>query len=319
MYRRSFLRLSIAAGMAAAGLTGCDRAQPIHFGVHPWIGYEPLYLAEDFGWLTESVSLAKGAAADDSMAGLVNGTLDGAALTLDEALRVQDAGKDVVVVGVTDVSAGADVIMVQPFIQDLSELRGRRIAVELSGASGVMLVKTLERAGLSRGDITEVGLPVSEHLDAWRRGDIDASVCYEPTASKLENLGGNRLYDSSDLPETIFDVLVVTRAMADNNSDAVRDLLEAHFAGMRHLVRSRHDSVYRVASRQDTSHSAVERAMASVMFPDLTANQRYLAASGRVETIAFALAQMMVVEGMLSELPDLGRLCDPSFLPRSLS
>ncbi|AOY89660.1 nitrate ABC transporter substrate-binding protein [Marinobacter salinus] len=319
MHRRSFLGLSIAAGITIAGVGGCGRSRPLYVGVHPWIGYEPLYLAEEFGWLPASVSLVKGVTAVDSMSGLLDGTLDGAALTLDEALRVQDDGLDIVVVAVADVSAGADVMMVQPAISELSGLRGLRIAVELSGVSGIMLLKILERAGLSRDDITEVSLPVSQHLDAWKRGEVDASVCYEPLASRLESLGAVRLFDSSDIPETIFDVLVVTRAVADNNPDAVRAFLVAHFSGMRHLVRSRHDSVYRVASRQNTPRAAVERALANVMLPDLAANQRYLAAAGRLETVAFVLGRMMVDEGMISELPDARRLCDPSFLPRSVS
>lgn len=80
MNRRQFLQLSVAA-LSALGLAGCSKSAPLRTGIHPWIGYEPLYLAEEFGWLPDSVRLVKHSAASDSMAGLLAGELDAAALT----------------------------------------------------------------------------------------------------------------------------------------------------------------------------------------------------------------------------------------------
>lgn len=316
MQRRDFLVLSIAAGLTVAGMAGCSRPGPIIFGVHPWIGYEPLYLARDFGWLPETVVLSSGSSAQDSMGGLISGELDGAALTLDETLRVMSEGVELVIVAVADVSAGADVLVTHPHIVELADLRGQRVGVELSGVSGTMLRRILEIAGLEPDDITRVDLPVSQHAEAWSRGDIDASVSYEPTASILVRAGGVRLFDSRQMPETIFDVLVVTREKAQHDPGAVRDLVAAHFSGLRHLVRGMHDAVYRVAGRQGIEPADVRGALATVTLPDLAANQRYLAASGRVQTVARWLSRQMLRDGMISNELELQRLCDPAFLPR---
>lgn len=319
MHRRQFLGLSIAAGLSLGGLTGCQPGTPLRIGIHPWIGYEPLYLAEEFGWLADSVRLVKRQSSTDSLQGLMDGSLDGAALTLDETLRLHDHGINVVVVGVADVSVGADVVMADPAIQTLRDIRGKRVAVELSGVSGVMLVELLQRAGLERNDIVEINLPVNEHPEAWRRGEVDVSICYEPTASALEGLGANRLFDSRQLPETIFDVLVVRQEKARSRKAAVKDLLQAHFAGLNHLVRNQHDAIYRVATRQNISVDAVRRALATVALPDLTANQRYLAPTGRLEAVVLKLAHIMSSEGLISEVPLNYRFCDASFLPRSVA
>jgi len=319
MQRREFLGLSIAAGLSAAGLPGCSDSGPLRFGIHPWIGYEPLYLADDFNWLPETVALRSGKSAKDSMEGLLSGALEGAALTLDETIRLWSRGLELVVVAVTDVSAGADVLMVKSSISELSALKGQRIAVELNGVSGVMLLKILEVAGLGPNDVIKVDLPVSQHAEAWSRGEVDASVCYEPTASVIQNSGGTRLFDSSYIPETIFDLLVVTRETREKNHSAVRDLVSAHFAGLQHLVRSMHDSVYRIADRQGIAPDDVRAALATVMLPDLAANQRYLAASGRLETAARSLSRLMVQEGMIARDPELQNLSDSSFLPRRSS
>ncbi|GBO84151.1 ABC transporter substrate-binding protein [Marinobacter salsuginis] len=315
MQRREFIALSIAAGLSAAGLPGCSDSGPLRFGIHPWVGYEPLYLADDFNWLPDTVALVQGTSAKDSMDGLLSGALDGAALTLDETIRLSSKGLELVVVAVTDVSAGADVLMVRPSITELSALKKQRIAVELNGVSGIMLFKILEVAGLAPDDVIKVDLPVSQHAQAWSRGEVDACVCYEPTASLIENAGGVRLFDSSHVPETIFDVLVVTRKAADRNSRAVRDLVSGHFTGLQHLVRSMHDSVYRIATRQGISPDEVRAALASVMLPDLAANQRYLRVAGAIENMAESLSLLMLAEGMIDQKPGIQRLSDPSFLP----
>lgn len=319
MQRRRFLGLSLAAGFAATGLAGCLSKKTLAFGVHHWIGFEPLYLARDFGWLPEPVVLRSGASAADSMDGMLAGNLDGAALTLDETIRLVARGMDLVAVAVADVSAGADVLVVRPGLNHLADLRGRRVAVEMTGVSGILLLKILETAGLRRRDVILVDLPVSEHPGVWARGEVDACVCYEPVASMLVRGGGLRLFDSRQLPETIFDLLVVTRETARQNPGAVQDLVAAHFAGLRHLVRGIHDAVYRVAHRQGVAPAEVRRALATVTLPDLAANQRYLSESGRVAMTAASLSRLMVGAGMIARQPSLEALCDPSFLPRSVS
>lgn len=317
MHRRHFLQLSLAA-TALAGLPGCSRTPPLRTGVHPWIGYETLYLAEEFGWLPSRVQLVKGQAARDSLHAMLAGELDAAALTLDEALRVQAAGVPLRVVTVSNVSVGADMVMGRPEIQNLADLAGRSIGVELEGVSGVVLFAMLEKAGLRSDQVSVIDLPVNEHLDAWNKGLIDASVCYQPTASRLAQAGAVSLFDSRDIPDTIFDLLVVTQQAERRQPDAIKALLQGHFQGLQHLVRNRHDSVYRIATRQGVSPDAVRQAMSMVMLPELAANRRYLAPGGRVETVARRLSDTLLREGLIQQAPDLVDLCRRDYLPESV-
>ena len=319
MQRRRFLGMCAAAGVAAVTGTGCGRARPLKFGIHPWIGYEPLYLAEEFGWLPAPLQLVRGRSAGDSMAGLASGALDGAALTLDEAIRVHTRGTELYVVAVTDVSAGADVLVARPEIGSVEQLVGRRVAVEMNGVSGVLFLSLLERSGIPRDRLTVVDLPVDRHLEAWQQGRVAASACYEPVASLLEDAGGVRLFDSRQIPETIFDVLVVTRRRAEQDPALVTDLVLAYFRGQQHLVRNRHDAVYRAAARQNIRPEDVQAALACVMLPDLSSNHRYLAPNGRIETVARHLSRMLTREGLLPAPLGEDRLCNPAFLPRRLS
>lgn len=304
MHRREFLIKSCLAGGILAGVGGCGREDNLRIGIHPWIGYESLYLAEEFGWLPESVSLIKGRVATDSLTGLVSGRLDMAALTLDEALRVHVRGTPVSVVAVMDVSAGADVVMARNSLAGGAGFHRARVAVEPSGVSSILLVKWLEAEGLSRSDIREVELPVDRHPDAFREGEVDVSVSYEPVASELEAAGARRVFDSRAIPETIFDVLVVRNDVIPGNKDLIRGVVAAHFRGVDHLIRGVHDTLYRVAAHQRVDPTVVRRSLASITLPYASLNYSYLMPDGRINTVTGELAGLMYAKKLIPALPD---------------
>ncbi|MDR9426457.1 MAG: nitrate ABC transporter substrate-binding protein, partial [Marinobacter sp.] len=155
-------------------------------------------------------------------------------------------------------------------------------------------------------------------LEAWNQGLVDAVACYQPTASRLENAGAVPLFDSSQMPETIFDVLVVTEKAVQEQPAAIAGLVRGHFLGLQHLVRNMHDAVYRIATRQEITPDAVFDAMATVMLPELTANRRYLAPGGRLDIIARRLGNILLREGLIEQMPDIANLCTRDFLPGSL-
>jgi NitT/TauT family transport system substrate-binding protein len=84
------------------------------------------------------------------------------------------------------------------------------------------------------------------------------------------------LFDSRELPDTIFDVLAVTHRAEGRQPGPIKDLVAGHFAGYRYLVRNLHDAVYRIATRQGMAPELIRQALATVMLPDLAASQQFL-------------------------------------------
>lgn len=281
MQRRTFL---ITMPLAVASLLGGCRAQAqrIRVAYHPWVGYETLLLASQFDWLPATASLRRLESATGSLAALRGGQVDAAALTLDEVIRARLGGLDLVVVMVFDVSSGGDVVMAREGIDTPADLAGKRIAVELGGVGEMLLDQVLARAGLDRDDVVIVDLAVDQHLVAWGRGEIDAAVGYEPTATRLRDAGAQRLIDSRDFPDMIFDVLAVRRDRLDAVDHVLTEVIRAHFRGLHHLRTNRQDAVYRIADAQQVSERVVNWSIAGVLLPGLEANRRYLARNSRL-------------------------------------
>lgn len=305
----SLLRLFLL--LPALLLAGCSDVPepPLGFGANVWPGYEPLYLARERGYLdTAAIHPVEYLSASQVHRALSNGTIDVAALTLDEALRAAVEIPNLRVFLVADISAGGDAIIARPGVEDLADLAGRRVAVEDTALGAYFLALALERAGLEPADVEQVPLRVNEHEAAFRRGDIDAAVTFEPVRSHLLNAGGRVLFDSHQAPGRIVDVLVTSESVLREREAAIAGLVEAWFRARRNLLDPE-DSAARdfVARRQGLTPAEFATALGGLKLPDRSANRRLLA--GPEPGLAAACRQMTAFLAARDLLPDPGAVC----------
>ncbi|WP_169729910.1 ABC transporter substrate-binding protein [Hydrogenovibrio kuenenii] len=307
---------SLFAATALGALSGCSCRQPLRVGVLPWIGYEPLYLAEDFGLLTKQITLVKSRSSSETIRRLKAGEVEAAALTLDEVFRVRDQGVPLTVVLVFDSSSGADMLLVHSDITELKQLKGKRIGYEGSAVGELMMSKILLKAGLKPNDVIRVNtLPPDKQLNAWQNKEIDAIITYEPTATKLKAIGGQVLFDSREIPETIFDVLAVKTDVLDNCSSSVKQLLKADFLALNRMNTNFGDAVYRIANHEQIEPDAVKSALRGVVLPSLAVNRHYLTQQSSFYQAAQNLNKLMYEKGMLTKLDNFSNLFSCHYLP----
>lgn len=317
--RRRFLALM--GGLACAPfLSGCaPKAQPISIATHMWPGYEPTSLARLMGWLDEKqVKLIETDSFTDSIKLLEEGKIDASGLTLDEVLRLREKGIPLSVILVCDVSAGADMLLARPDIKTLADIKGRRVGVEDGALGALMLYQVLLAAGLERGDIKPVSIPVDKQADAWKRGEIDAAISFEPGSSKIMKLGGKVLFDSRQIPNLILDVIAVrTSVLGEAHADALRHLVSAHLKALKYINTNPEDAAYRMAPRFNLPHDQVMATFKGLLLPDLDNNIRLLASSTpTVLKSAEVVADAMRKAGILHKQADLKGLLRPEYLPR---
>ncbi len=262
------------------------------------------------------VQFHEGKAASDSLAALHAGEIDAACLTLDETLLARATGVPLTIALVFDVSAGADVVLARPAIRNLAGLAGKRLGVELNALGSIILSKVLAAAKLSESDLTLVNLPVDRQLAAWHKNEVDAVITYEPNATFLLREGAQRLFDSRQMPDTIFDVLAVRTDRIRSFRATLEALVLGHFHGLRHLMINREDAIYRIASSQGITPNEVQQALAGVVLPSLAANREYLAIrDGRLIQAAKTMSTLMVQHGLMKQEDTLDGLLTPVFLP----
>lgn len=105
----------LALLLALLALAGCSEpsALPLRVGLNPWVGYDPLVLARERRLLDPAqVRVVELLSNTETQRALRNGQIDGAAMTLDEALRLADEGVALKIVAVLDISSGAGAVLV---------------------------------------------------------------------------------------------------------------------------------------------------------------------------------------------------------------
>lgn len=317
--RRAFLQ-----GLGLLGtlpwLAGCGPpAEPLRIAAGIWQGYEPLFMAQREGWLDPQlarvVELPSNAG---SLRALRAGVVEGAALTLDEVLRERDKGLALTVVLVFNVSAGADMLLARPAIRRAADLRGRRIGRAQGTNADLLLTVALAEAGLLPSDVTLVELSIGDQWQAWQRDAVDAVITYEPVASRLLAAGARRLFDTSQAPNTIVDVLALrSDVLADpTRRAAIRALTAAHFRGRALLEQQPAAAARRMAPHLGLTEAQVLPSFEGLLLPDLAGNHAFLGgARPGLVTAAERLVITMRTAGLLARAVDLDALVSDAFLP----
>ena len=152
-------------------------------------------------------------------------------------------------------------------------------------------------------------------LLAWRDDRVDAVVSHEPTAAQLQAEGAQRLFDSRQMPDTIFDVLAMRTDRLAGREAALRKAIETHFEMHAYINQNRDDAVYRIAAHQGVTAADVRRAMAGVTVPDVGGNRYALHDGSRFDAAARRVHRLMTGRGMLGQQSSLDGLFSADFLP----
>ncbi len=209
---------------------------PLRVGVAPWPGYEPLFLAEKEGaYSSQHIHFIEYPSPSGSVRALSNGSIEAAALTLDEVLKLLESNVPIKVVLVTDISEGGDAILARPGVESVAQLQGQRIAAENSVLAKYMLIRALQIHGLELSDVTIVNASITEQLTLYKSGLVDAMLSYEPTRTQLIKQGAREIFSSKDIPGEIVDVLVVREDYLKENSEQVQVLVDGWYFALEYL------------------------------------------------------------------------------------
>lgn len=278
-HRRLVLAVSGGVGLAAA-LSACNwmNDAPITVAANVWVGYQPMFLARDRGWLkADQVTLIETRTGQESLDAVRNESAHAAAITVDEMLTARAAGLPLTAVLVFNISMGADMLLAESGITALAQLKGQRLALEDSSLANIMLAEILREAGLKQSDVQLLRIPANEHPTVWHQHGADAFITYEPVAGQLLARGLVRLFDSRQIPDTIVDVLAFRSDSLDStHAQAIRHLLLAHFQALDSLVRNPQDAAYRLSARLALPAPEVLQAFKGIVLPSLQVNHRLL-------------------------------------------
>ena len=295
--------------LVLAALAGCARPPqlPLRIATNNWVGYAPFYLARQQGQFSEQdVRLVEMVSAADVLHALGNGLVDGAALTLDEAMLLGSKGFDLRIVMILDVSNGADMLISKPDVRALPQLRGRRIGYENTAVGAVLLDAALRAAGLQRQDVTLVPIAANEHEVAFIRNKVDAVVTFEPAASVLREKGGQVLFSSADISGSIVDVLAVRGDIDAEKLAKLKRLMRGWLNAVANLKKKPEAGYEIMGQRYGLSAKEMQLRMSGLLLANMADNHEMMSGNpSKLEVRAKQMAATMKQQRLLLRPPSL--------------
>src|SRR5690606_20914834 len=141
----------------------------------------------------------------------------------------QAAGAPIRYVGFEPPSAEGEAILVPKDspLKSVSDLKGKKVALNKGSNVHYLLVKALEKAGVAYKDVQTIFLSPPDGRAAFERGSVDAWVIWDPFLGAAQaQLGARTLADGTGLVSNT-QFYFASEAFADSHPQLVRDVLAA--------------------------------------------------------------------------------------------
>jgi NitT/TauT family transport system substrate-binding protein len=305
----------LACGALLLSLFGCI-GQPesaLRIGTNVWIGSEPLYLARDLGRLdSDHVQLVEYPSASEVLRAFRNQAIDGMVISLDELFGLAADGLRPRIVLVVDVSNGADVVVGRAGMRSMHDLKGKSVAVESGALGAFVLSRALALNGMQASDVNVVHLESNEHPGAFDKRQVDAAVTFDPYRAQLLSAGASTLFDSTQIPGEIVDLLAVRASVVERHPKTIQALLAGWFAALDYMKREPADAAQRMGIRQQTSGEQFLEAQKGLHIPTREENLRMLGGpKPELATAGRRLMAIMLDAKLLRADVDIGSVLAP--------
>ena len=305
-------RLALAAALAATAALPAAAQEKTEFRVawSIYVGWMPWGYLEDSGimdkWAEKygiDVEIVQINDYIESINQYTAGAFDGVSATNMDALSIPaGGGVDTTALIVGDYSNGNDAVILKGD-GDLSSLAGKPVnLVELS-VSHYLLARGLDSVGLSEADLGGVlNTSDADMIAAYATDDVEAVVTWNPLVSTImEEPGANKIYDSSDIPGEIIDIMFVNTDVLEANPDFGKAMAGAWYEVMGLMAAGDEAALTAMAEASGTDLEGYKAQLASTeMFFDPAAAVAFTADDALKSTMV-EVAQFLFDKGILGE------------------
>jgi NitT/TauT family transport system substrate-binding protein len=208
MFALALLGVSIAERPAAAA--------PLSVGYSDWPGWVAWQVAIDKGWIKDAGLDVTFQWFDysASMDAFTAGKIDADLMTNGDTLVTGAGGGRGVMIMLTDYSSGNDMIVGEPGIKGLKDLKGKKVGIEVGLVEHLLLLHALQTAGMTEKDVSLVNAKTNETPQVLASKQVAAIGAWQPISGQAMKAvpGSHPLYTSAKAPGLIYDVLAVSPA-----------------------------------------------------------------------------------------------------------
>lgn len=209
---------------------------PLTIALYPFIGYNTAIIAQEKGFFKQQGVEVEIKHLGYNFQGVAQefsaGKYDGLATPLGNFILMSATNPNIQTVMIIDETTGADVIVAQPQIKNITDLKGKNIGALLGDFSELFVIEMLKTANLVPDDVNLV--PMNYHLipQGLKSNLIQAGHTWEPFVSEAVKSGANILFTSKETPGLILDILTFRTEVINNRPDDIRAFIRGWLQGL---------------------------------------------------------------------------------------
>jgi NitT/TauT family transport system substrate-binding protein len=315
--------LALPAAVAAQSTPEAATGEPanLRLAVSSWVGYGPLWLAEERGFFDEegvNVDLSLVEVSADRITAMQADRLDASATTVDTWTLFSAQGADLVQVLATDESAGGDGIVAKKEIASIADLAGKSVAVQSASTSQFLLANALQDAGLTLDDLNLLDMSSGDAGAAFVAGQVDAAVTWQPwLANARETDFGHLLLDTKETPGLIVDTVAFRPQFVAEHPDAVAAFVRAYYRAIEDLKANPDEANEIMAKSISMETDDFVATLADLRLWGAEENTAYFGTAeepGQIYDLVEQAGTFYNDIGVTDSVPDPKAIVDPSFV-----
>ncbi|SFG70183.1 ABC transporter substrate-binding protein [Sporolactobacillus nakayamae] len=252
----------------------------VKLGISSWIGFAPMYLAEEKGFFEKNgvkVKLQTIQSASDRRTAMAANRIQGFFTTVDTHVMTAAANIPVYQVLALDTSSGGDGLVAKKDIKSFADLKGKKVAIDTSGgASYFWFMYMLDQNNMTMDDVQIVNMSAGDAGAAFVGGKVDAAVTWQPWLTKAEKTSfGHVLLSSDKTPGLIVDSLGLRKDFVDENPKLVQGIVNAWYDALDYAKENPDEADKIMAKSMGQTVKDFKATEPDVTFYDKAGNSKY--------------------------------------------
>ncbi len=253
--RSAILNLSLAIVFVSIVSNPAHSADQIKCAYPYWFGFAPTHVASELGYFAEE-DLEVSWVFDNDRANvypaLDSNEINCTMRTIGEHMsRPLTPDSNLIVIGVIDVSVGADGVVGAPGINSVTDLVGKVFAGEINHPGTVMTAHALKQAGHSLSEVDMRLIATDDASAVFEDPEVAAVATWEPMMSEIvantSREGSSILLTSKDFNGLITDVVIVNKQDYAANREKYAKLMRGIYRAV-DLYKNNPDEFLKVAA-----------------------------------------------------------------------
>lgn len=345
MMKKKFLALLLVGVLGICSLVGCGKSNStanntgskdsadsketsseydgtVSIAFTTWVGYAPLFIAKEKGIFEKNgvdMDLRIIESAGDIKTAVASNSIQGYAMTVDTIVMGMGAGLDTTQVLALDTSCGGDGVVCKSEYNSLSELKGKKVAIDTSGGASLFyFYYLLGEQGLTMDDFDIQNMSAGDAGSAFVGGSVDAAVTWEPWLTNAKDTDfGKVLCDSTETPGVICDTLCFNAEFIEKYPDTVQAICDSWFEALEMLnAKDTHEECMDIMAQYlGMTREELESVADTVEFYDKEKNKEYIG-GGELQKMSEYAAKVWYELKLVDKEVDCSKAVDTKFVAK---